>query len=598
MDTTKRNGSRRLKTLLMGIFVVFVVAAVGAAVVITTRGPSWRPVVEAPSATPEVEPARALVGGGSGRSLELAEAIDVGALPTTEWVGVHDPTRASRGYLLAFFDRRVPMILDLSGRVVHAWPEVRAVSRASLNPDCSLTFIDVNNNLQEVSWTGESVRSFSTGDPTTFAHHDFQRLDDGGMVAILRDTSVHTDNIAFVDPGSSVTHLWRSSEHLQDDFLDEPFQARDLTHFNSVQVLPENPWFTAGDARFRPGNVLVSARHLNLIFIFDRASGEVVWRYTTELDWQHEAHMIGPGLPGAGDLLFFNNRAHAPERRSEVVEVDPRDGRVVWTYRSERFFSDVAGLAQKLENGNVQVVSSRGGRAFEVDPATNDIVWQWNPPHIVMRPRRYALDYCPQLAALERLEQLPVSTSGGLSFVDKALYQFSVSKDHKSAWVGERRRKLLPDGSACGIVRLPYEPLLSIEYGFVESERVPSSAMSGQVRVTIKEQTSELEPEVLFQEDVSLEQSGAWSRDRLRVDDHWGGREVELCVLSNAPVIPENVKRPKGFVVGEPRISSMTDQKRQGLPRVRGGSQRTTRRGSDGERELRLRQLEELGYIE
>lgn len=40
----------------------------------------------------------------------------------SEWVRVLDPGRGSPGYNLMIFRRRIPMLLDLSGGVVHAWP--------------------------------------------------------------------------------------------------------------------------------------------------------------------------------------------------------------------------------------------------------------------------------------------------------------------------------------------------------------------------------------------------------------------------------------------------------------------------------------------
>ena len=51
-------------------------------------------------------------------------------------------------------------------------------------------------------------------------------------------------------------------------FPDRDRRYPDPTHINSVFELTDNRWFDAGDGRFRPGNVLVSARNLNAIFIF------------------------------------------------------------------------------------------------------------------------------------------------------------------------------------------------------------------------------------------------------------------------------------------------------------------------------------------
>ena len=50
-------------------------------------------------------------------------------------------------------------------------------------------------------------------------------------------------------------------------------------HTNTIQPLPGNRRFDVGDVRFRPGNVLASGRSLGFIFMIDKESGDIVWRY-------------------------------------------------------------------------------------------------------------------------------------------------------------------------------------------------------------------------------------------------------------------------------------------------------------------------------
>ena len=61
--------------------------------------------------------------------LELLE------LEPENWVRRYDPELSSAGYNLVFYRRRVPLIVDMNGRVVHSWPEVRATGRVRLNRD-------------------------------------------------------------------------------------------------------------------------------------------------------------------------------------------------------------------------------------------------------------------------------------------------------------------------------------------------------------------------------------------------------------------------------------------------------------------------------
>ncbi|MBN0517361.1 ArsR family transcriptional regulator, partial [Pseudomonas aeruginosa] len=93
--------------------------------------------------------------------------------------------------------------------------------------------------------------------------------------------------------------------------------------------LGENRWHAAGDRRFAPDNLLLDSRNANFIAIVDKASGKVVWRLgpnlppidpksarklprpVDQISGQHDAHLIPEGLPGAGNLLVFDNQGDA-----------------------------------------------------------------------------------------------------------------------------------------------------------------------------------------------------------------------------------------------------------------------------------------------
>ena len=98
---------------------------------------------------------------------------------------------------------------------------------------------------------------------------------------------------------------WGVNDHA-DLFASWDPKKRDPTHMNSVRELGSNPAFDAGDERFRPDNLLLSARNLDTIFVIDRKSGEVVWQFSEGLDYQHEPLMLPPGHPHAGKILLFN----------------------------------------------------------------------------------------------------------------------------------------------------------------------------------------------------------------------------------------------------------------------------------------------------
>jgi hypothetical protein len=209
----------------------------------------------------------------------------------------------------------------------------------------------------------------------------------------------------------------------------------DWLHVNSATYVGPNRWFDQGDARFAPDNVLISSREASLLAIIGRngsPGGRIVWRLGPDFSasrelqairqiiGQHHAHLIPKGLPGAGNLLVFDNGGAsgygfsspiAPDGRgafvrptSRVLEINPVTLELVWSYANPRFFSTNISSAQRLPNGNTLVTAGAGGRLFEV---TRDgaIVWEYmfplfsgpNQSNAVYRSYRVPYGWIPQL---------------------------------------------------------------------------------------------------------------------------------------------------------------------------------------------------------
>jgi hypothetical protein len=238
--------------------------------------------------------------------------------------------------------------------------------------------------------------------------------------------------------------------------------TQDWLHANSASWLGPNKWYDQGDLRFHPDNVIVSLRSVNISAILARhdhpegqwASGDVVWRvgpdYSADFPenkigqiiGQHHSHVIPRGLPGAGNILIYDNGGRAgfgavvpglargtyPNTLrdfSRVVEFNPITMDLVWEYRQEqptedldgdgdvrgaerKFYSVNISGAQRLENGNTLICEGRPGRIFEVT-TEGDIVWEYISPYTgpadaelpdnrVYRAYRIPASWIPQLA--------------------------------------------------------------------------------------------------------------------------------------------------------------------------------------------------------
>jgi hypothetical protein len=356
-------------------------------------------------------------------------------------------------------------------------------------------------DLVQVDWEGKIVWRFDRLEriedpgeaPRWLArqHHDFQRqgnpvgyyapgqepLVDRGSTLLLVHENVRNpkisdellldDKIVEVTWDGKIVWEWRAHEHFDELGFDETARevlrrdpnvrpagggVGDWLHINSLSVLGPNRWHDAGDSRFHPDNLIWSSREANILAIVSRRTGAIVWqlgpRYDTsdaltQLGWiigQHHAHLIPQGLPGAGNLLVFDNggwagyganhpasptgRRNVLRDHSRVLEIDPTTLAIVWQYTpkdagfvqpldASRFYSPFISSAQRLPNGNTLITEGSNGRIFEVT-REHDIVWEYLSPYwgtgqhnlnMVYRAYRAPYEWIPQR---EKPVQVPI----------------------------------------------------------------------------------------------------------------------------------------------------------------------------------------------
>ena len=262
--------------------------------------------------------------------------------------------------------------------------------------------------------------------------------------------SDHIDELGFAPDARSAIKAARSFNKARGSY--------DWLHVNSATYVGPNQWFDKGDMRFAPNNVIISSREASLLAIVGR-DGKIVWRLGPDFSaskelrairqiiGQHHAHLIPKGLPGAGNLLVFDNGGSsgygfanpiAPDgvgafarATSRVLEINPVTLELVWSYTNPRFFSTNISSAQRLLNGNTLITAGAGGRLFEVTKE-GTIVWEYmfpmfagagpNPSNAVYRAYRIPYGWIPQLTkpAEQRLTppalgEFRVSASGARS---------------------------------------------------------------------------------------------------------------------------------------------------------------------------------------
>ncbi len=157
---------------------------------------------------------------------------------------------------------------------------------------------EINKTIGEVDWDGKTVWEWG-GDKAPGGaadqHHDWRRLPNGNTLILANllhpvpgffQPQVLDDVIYEIEPGGAIVWKWIASEHL-DEFGFAPNELNlirnaktaDYLHVNNMSVLGANHWFSAGDKRFDPDNVLIDSRNANVTVIVDKKTGKIVWRW-------------------------------------------------------------------------------------------------------------------------------------------------------------------------------------------------------------------------------------------------------------------------------------------------------------------------------
>lgn len=370
-----------------------------------------------------------------------------------------DPERIHNSYVLFTGADSVTRLIDLAGTVLHEWPYAGVPPRIldpelndGLVGDVGVQLsesgdprggIYANGTIGQLDWAGERRWEWGTETPDGAArqNHDWELLPNGNRLILvtvprvvpnLGDHVVGDQGLYEVAPDGAIVWSWLAGDHLEEfGFSDDGWAALRETvardpedpwgylEMNSAKSLGPNRWHDADPGGvFAPDNILISFRKANIVALIDRSTGSPVWQcgpyYTAQagaqhqrisvhkvprpldqISGQHNPHMIAPGLPGAGNILIFDNQGGAgyPPASigiyagSRVLEIDPATSEIVWQYTAEdsglppwAFFSSFVSNAQRLPNGNTLITEGMQGRLFQVTPG-GAVVWEYHSPY-------------------------------------------------------------------------------------------------------------------------------------------------------------------------------------------------------------------------
>jgi hypothetical protein len=396
-----------------------------------------------------------LLAGALGTCISLSAQGEPSIFPTGTIR--YEPAKAYNSFVLFTGGDKIARLIDLNGNPVHQWRNESSLitlidpALAGGEPGHVLLTLAteegsgsdlvpgrvgrrVSKTIGEQDWQGRTVWQFGEKAPGGRAqqHHDWARLPNGNTLVLANLVhpvpgftlpNVLDDVVYEVNPEGEIVWTWQASDHIGEfGFTPEELKLvkesknADYLHLNNLKVIGPNRWYDAGDRRFHPDNLLIDSRNANFIAIIDKQSGQIVWtlgphypaigetgidvsrktpRPVDQISGQHDAHIIPAGLPGAGNLLVFDNQgeggyppaALTVTGGSRILEIDPVRKEIVWQYTAEdsgrpgwSFRSAHISNARRLPNGNTFIDEGEVGRFFQVTPA-GEIVWEYINPY-------------------------------------------------------------------------------------------------------------------------------------------------------------------------------------------------------------------------
>ena len=327
----------------------------------------------------------------------------------------------------------------------------------------------VGGIVEMIDWAGEVTWSYELADDDQCLHHDVEILPNGHVLMIawelkssaealsagrnpekLSDAELWPDKILEIDPNNNeVVWQWHVWDHLIQDYdaaranhgivADHPGRV-DVNHVSNPQGIADWTHFNSIDYNAGLDQILVSVHGFDEVWIIDHSTtteqaashtggtygkgGDLLYRWGNPGAYgapgdqmffgQHDAQWIASEMPGAGNILVFNNGQQRPAGSySTVDEIVPDMNDIgvysltpgqsygplslVWSFEAlppTAFYGQNISGAQRLPNGNTLICEGPTGRIFEVTDL-GETVWSYQNPFgtAVFKVTKYFIDY-------------------------------------------------------------------------------------------------------------------------------------------------------------------------------------------------------------
>jgi len=312
--------------------------------------------------------------------------------------------------------------------------------------------------VRRLDWDSNVLWEFDYSDSTHCQHHDIEPLPNGNLLvlafelkdqaeclaagrnpALLPDGQLFPEHIIEVQPvgadSGAIVWEWHVWDHLVQDFDSTKANYGVVADHPELINLNYGPsgqdWNHANSIAYNADldQIVMSVNAFNEWWIIDHSTttaeaaghtgglrgkgGDVLYRWGNPEAYdrgtpadrhdyrQHNVHWIPDGLPGAGNILFFNNGNGRPvalpySSAEEVITTadslgnypDPPTGQphdpdtaavILTSIPPDSLYSRNTSSAQRLPNGNTLMCEGTEGTFWELDPSGN-LMWKYVNP--------------------------------------------------------------------------------------------------------------------------------------------------------------------------------------------------------------------------
>lgn len=359
-------------------------------------------------------------------------------------------------------------LINNSGQVIHQWVGASAIASTpyllqggDLMRPCQangpMNCAAKGGRVQKIAMDGTILWDFTLSDSNNQPHHDITLMPNGNVLLLAYERKTQSQGQAAGRPSLN-SEIWPeqllevkptgplSGEivwewHLWDHMIQDVSSG--YPNYGVVSEHPEKfdinngqvgggpspgDWLHCNAIDYNPilDQIVMSSNSWDEIFVIDHGisteeaagpAGDILYRWGnpsnydrsgTHVLWNvHGVNWIDEGLPGAGNLLLFNNgnddgtsdliefipplQADGTYEISETAPFEPVPGDYVFFYEQNGFHGDHLCGVYRLPNGNTIATDGPGREIREVN-AAGQIVWQHTTSSPLMRAVKYPMD--------------------------------------------------------------------------------------------------------------------------------------------------------------------------------------------------------------